>query len=251
MNSWIKTMNNWLVTIGMVVTMSSISNAEPMTKAQGDALLKELREIKQLLARPQQQMPTAPMAQARPENLSVKNSGATYVLGKSDAPLTMVEFTDYECPFCKRFYDTTFQTLKKNYIDTGKLKFISRNMPLPMHPHALKGAQAAMCAGEQGKYWEMKDALFENQNRLEMDALTAYASALMLNADTFKTCLSDEARQKSIADEASYINSLGITGTPAFVLGKSVGDSVEGRKIVGAQPLEVFEGAINELLGKH
>ena len=249
MNSWIKTMDNWLVAIGVVLlTVSSISNAEPMTKAQGDALLKELREIKQLLARPQQQMPAAPMAQARPESLSVK-SGGTYVLGKIDAPLTMVEFTDYECPFCKRFYDTTFQALKKNYIETGKLKFISRNMPLPMHPHALKAAQAAMCAGEQGKYWEMKDSLFKNQNRLEVDALTAYASALMLNADTFKTCLSDEARQKLITDEASYINSLGISGTPAFVLGRSVGDSVEGRKIVGAQPLEVFEGAINEMLG--
>jgi protein-disulfide isomerase len=251
MNSWIKNMKSWLAVMGvMVLTTSNVTNAEPMTKAQGDAVLKELREIKELLAKPQQAMPAAPTAQAKPESLTIKGGGI-YVLGKSDAPLTLVEFTDYECPFCKRFYETTFQTLKKNYIETGKLKFISRNMPLPMHPHALKAAQASTCAGDQGKFWEMKDLLFRNQNRLEVEALTGYANDISLNAETFKTCMADDARLKSISDEASYINSLGVNGTPSFVLGKSVGDSVEGRKIVGAQPLEVFEGAINELLGAH
>ena len=234
----------------LVWSFSAITSAEPMTKAQGDALLKELREIKALLVKPQQAVPAAPTAQERPENLTIKGGGI-YVLGKSDAPLTLVEFTDYECPFCKRFYETTFQALKKNYIETGKLKFISRNMPLPMHTHALKAAQASICAGEQGKFWEMKDLLFRNQNRLEVEALTGYANDISLNAATFKACMADDARLKAISDEASYINSLGVNGTPSFVLGKSVGDSVEGRKIVGAQPLEVFEGAINELLGVH
>ena len=251
MNSWIKNMKNCLAVMSvLMLATSSMTNAEPMTKTQGDAVLKELREIKELLAKPQQAMPAAPTAQARPESLTIKGGGI-YVLGKSDAPLTLVEFTDYECPFCKRFYETTFQTLKKNYIETGKLKFISRNMPLPMHPHALKAAQASTCAGDQGKFWEMKDLLFRNQNRLEVEALTGYANDISLNADSFKTCMADDARLKAISDEASYINSLGVNGTPSFVLGKSVGDSVEGRKIVGAQPLEVFEGAINELLGAH
>jgi protein-disulfide isomerase len=251
MNSWIKNMKNWLAVIGVfALATSSVTNAESMTKAQGDAVLKELREIKELLTKPQQATPAAPSAQAKPESLTIKGGGI-YVLGKIDAPLTLVEFTDYECPFCKRFYETTFQTLKKNYIETGKLKFISRNMPLPMHPHALKAAQASTCAGDQGKFWEMKDLLFRNQNSLEVEALTGYANDISLNAETFKTCMADDARLKSISDEASYINSLGVNGTPSFVLGKSVGDSVEGRKIVGAQPLEVFEGAINELLGGH
>ncbi|NOU00335.1 MAG: DsbA family protein [Gallionella sp.] len=232
------------------LTLSSLTRAESLTKNQGDAILKELREIKALLAKPQQAVPAAPTAQERPENLTIKGGGI-YVLGKSDAPLTLVEFTDYECPFCKRFYETTFQTLKKNYIETGKLKFISRNMPLPMHTHALKAAQASACAGEQGKFWEMKDLLFRNQNRLEVEALTGYAKDISLNAENFKTCMADDVRLKAISDEASYINSLGVNGTPSFVLGKSVGDSVEGRKIVGAQPLEVFEGAINELLRVH
>ena len=251
MNSWKKNIKNCLVAMCVLaLAANSVTNAEPMNKAQGDALLKELREIKALLAKSQQPVPAAPNAQERPENLTVKGGGI-YVLGKSDAPLTLVEFTDYECPFCKRFYETTFQTLKKNYIETGKLKFISRNMPLPMHTHALKAAQASICAGEQGKFWEMKEILFRNQNRLEVEALTGYAKDISLNAENFKTCMADDVRLKTISDEASYINSLGVNGTPSFVLGKSVGDSVEGRKIVGAQPLEVFEGAINELLGAH
>ncbi len=251
MNSWKKNIKNCLVAMCVLaLAANSVTNAEPMNKAQGDALLKELREIKALLAKSQQPVPAAPNAQERPENLTVKGGGI-YVLGKSDAPLTLVEFTDYECPFCKRFYETTFQTLKKNYIETGKLKFISRNMPLPMHTHALKAAQASICAGEQGKFWEMKEILFRNQNRLEVEALTGYAKDISLNAENFKTCMADDVRLKTISDEASYINSLGVNGTPSFVLGKSVGDSVEGRKIVGAQPLEVFEGVINELLGAH
>lgn len=246
-----KRIKNGLILLAgiFILVIGGVVSAEPLTKNQGDAILKELQEIKQLLAR-QQQAPAAPIAQAKPESLTIKNGGI-YVLGKSDAPLTLVEFTDYECPFCKRFYETTFQTLKKNYIETGKLKFISRNMPLPMHSHALKAAQASMCAGDQGKFWEMKDVLFKNQNGLEAEALTGYAKNLSLNADAFKACMSDDNHLKTISDEASYINSLGVNGTPSFVLGKSVGDSVEGQKIVGAQPLEVFEKAINELLNGH
>lgn len=245
-------MKNWLTLMmsSFILMASGIATAEPLSKKQGEEILKELREIKQLLARPQQQIPSEPAAQVKPESLTIKGGGI-YVLGKSDAPLTLVEFTDYECPFCKRFYDSTFQILKKNYIETGKLKFISRNMPLPMHPHALKAAQATLCAGEQGQYWEMKETLFKNQNRLEVEAIAGYAKDMKLNGDAFKICMSDDNRLKGISDEANYINSLGVTGTPSFVLGKSVGDSVEGRKIVGAQPLEVFENAIKELLGAH
>jgi protein-disulfide isomerase len=239
----------WLISV-LVLVFGELAFAAPMTQSQGDEIIKELRDIKQLLARPQQPILAAPMEQGKSENLTIKGGG-TYVLGKSDAPLTLVEFTDYECPFCKRFYETTFQVLKTNYIDTGKLKFISRNMPLPMHTHALKAALAANCAGEQGKFWEMKDKLFRNQGQLEVEALAKYAAEITLNADLFKICMSDERRQKAISDEGSYINSLGVNGTPTFVIGKTNSDSVEGHKIVGAQPIEVFEAAINEIMGAH
>jgi protein-disulfide isomerase len=245
-------MKNWLVTMmgAIIITMSGTVLAVPMTKDQGDAILKELREIKQLLARPQQQQAqAAPSAPPKPENLTIKGS-AIYVLGKSDAPLTLVEFTDYQCPFCGRFETTTFPEIKKNYIDTGKVRFILRDLPLDFHPFALKAAQSVHCAGDQGKYWEMKELVFKNQNKIDVDSLAGYAKDLSLNGDTFKSCMADGKHLKEIGDEAKYAASLGITGTPTFVLGKAVGDSVEGRVIVGAQPLAVFEAAINEMLGK-
>ena len=245
-------MKNWLVVMmsAIIITMSGAVLAVPMTKDQGDAILKELREIKQLLARPQQQQaPAAPSVPPKLENLTVKGD-AIYVLGKSDAPLTLVEFTDYQCPFCGRFETTTFPEIKKNYIDTGKVRFILRDLPLDFHPFALKAAQSVHCAGDQGKYWEMKELVFKNQNKIDVDSLAGYAKDLSLNGDTFKSCMADGKHLKEIGNEAKYAASLGITGTPTFVLGKAVGDSVEGRVIVGAQPLAAFEAAINEMLGK-
>jgi protein-disulfide isomerase len=236
----------------IIITMSGLAIAAPMTKDQGDAILKELREIKGLLARQQQQTPAAPTAPQPPRNLTVR-SDAIYVLGNKDAPLTMVEFTDYQCPFCGRFEATTFPEIKKKYIDTGKMRLIVRDLPLTgLHPFAMKAAQAAQCAGDQGKFWEMKDILFRNQNKLDADSLSQYATKdLALNADTFKNCMTNGKHLKDINEEARYAQSLGITGTPTFIIGKSAGDSVEGQLVVGALPLENFDAVINEMLEKH
>lgn len=246
-------MKNLLVAMmsAIIITMSGAVLAGPMTKDQGDAILKELRDIKELLARPQQQAQQAPSTPQGPQNLTVKGD-AIYVLGKNDAPLTMVEFTDYQCPFCGRFEVSTFPEIKKNFIDTGKLRLILRDLPLSdMHPFALKAAQSVHCAGDQGKFWEMKELVFRNQSKLDGDALAGYAKDLALNGDTFKSCMADGKHLKEIGDEAKYAQSLGINGTPTFILGKSTGDSVEGRVIVGAQPFAAFEAAINETLAQH
>jgi protein-disulfide isomerase len=243
-------MRNLLVAImsAFVITMSGAAMAAPMTKDQGDAILKELHEIKQLLAKQQQAQPAPPAPQA-PQNMTVK-ADAQYVLGKSSAPLTLVAFTDYQCPFCGRFETTTFPELKKKFIDTGKVRYIIRDMPLEFHPYALKAAQSVHCAGDQGKYWEMKELVFKNQNKIDVDSLAGYAKDLSLNGDTFKSCMTEGKHLNEIGDAVKYAQSLGINGTPTFVLGKVEGDSINGRVIVGAQPLEAFEAAINELLGK-
>ncbi len=85
------------------------------------------------------------------------------VLGQANAPITVIEFTDYQCPFCSRHFLQTFGQIKKEYVDTGKVKYVSRDYPLGFHPHAQKASESANCAGDQGKYWEMHDALFQNQ----------------------------------------------------------------------------------------
>ena len=218
---------------------------KPLTEDTGQQILKELREIKQLLER--QQRPQQAAAPAKPEIVTIKGNGP-HVLGKTDAPLVLIEYTDYQCPFCKRFYDSTFAEIKKNLIDTGKVKFISRNLPLPFHANAQKAAQAAFCAGEQGKYWEMRDALFKNQSKLEVEAIMGYAKDLSLKTGAFKSCMDSDKPSKELGEEASYAGTIGITGTPSFVLGRQKGDFVEGRKIVGAQSFAAFTAAANELL---
>lgn len=245
-------MKNYLMAIMSVVilTLSGYAVAAPMTKAQGDAILKELSEIKQLLANQKQPQP-APPGQQMPQTMTVK-SDAIYVLGKSGAPVTMVEFTDYQCPFCGRFEATTFPEIKKNFIDTGKMRLIVRDLPLDgLHQYAMKAAQAVQCAGDQGKFWEMKDLLFKNQNKLDADSLNGYATKdLALNAVTFKKCMADGKHLKEIGAEARYAQSLGINGTPTFIIGKTAGDSVEGRLVVGALPYENFAAVINDALEK-
>src|SRR5207249_4237126 len=109
--------------------------------------------------------------------------GTAPSIGRSDAPVVMVEFTDYQCPFCQRFHMTAFNDLKREYIDTGKIRYVSRDLPLPMHPHAMSAANAARCAGEQNreKFWEMRHRLIVNANQLGTDKYTALADELKLD----------------------------------------------------------------------
>src|SRR3989338_5451600 len=136
----------------------------PITKEQADAILKELQAIRQLLEQMQrQQAQPRPVQQpvqppAPPAKVKVRSDGP-YWLGKADAPVTVVEFTDYQCPFCRRFHQSAFEEIKKNYIDTGKVRFVSRDLPLDIHANAARAAHAARCAGEQGKFWEMRHLL--------------------------------------------------------------------------------------------
>ena len=104
-------------------------------------------------------------------------------LGKADAPLTLVMFTDYQCPFCSRFETQTLPEIKKQYIDTGKLRFVVRDLPLPFHPNAPKAAEAAHCAEEQGKYWELREKLVNNGDKLDAKLLPDYAKQVGLDVE--------------------------------------------------------------------
>jgi len=174
------------------------------------------------------------------------------VLGRNDAPVTLVEFSDYQCPFCQRFFATTLPALKKDYIDTGKLRFVYRDFPLEMHPHAREAAVAAHCAGEQGKYWEMHDALFQYQAALAPAQLAERARALGLDSSRFDQCLTSGRHTASIERGLADGAAAGVQGTPGFVVGKTQpGDTIQGTPIRGAQPLETFRRIIEQLLAAH
>lgn len=217
------------------------ASPQGITHEQAGAILEELRHIRRLLeARPGRPRP----AQA----LEVPVAGRP-ALGRADAPVTLVEFTDYQCPFCGRFHRKTFPLLKQKFIDTGKLRFVVMDLPLAMHPNAQRAAVAAHCAGAQGRYFALNDLLFRNQRRLQPDGIAALARRAGLDMKKFQTCTRSQRFLDEVRQSAALAVRLGITGTPSFVLGTAGPDgTVEGRKIVGAQPYTVFEAAISRLL---
>lgn len=172
------------------------------------------------------------------------------MIGRADAKLTIVEFSDFECPFCGRFTRDTFPQLKAEYIDTGKVKYAFRNFPLArMHPRAMKAAEAGECAHLQGKFWPLHDRLFANQQALAESDLVAHAQALGVDMARFKPCLAGEtvAKIRQDLDEGARG---GITGTPGFFIGTTGpdGNLKVLHRIVGAQPYANFKAALDAAL---
>lgn len=162
--------------------------------------------------------------------------------GSSDAPILMIEFSDFQCPFCKRFVDETYPQLKKNYIDTGSVRFIFRHLPLDFHEFAAQAALAAECADDQRMFWEYHDALFNNQNALDADSLKKYAQELGLDQKEFDDCLNTVKHAKRVASDMAYTKSVGISGTPSFI--------INGFVVSGAQPYDVFKAVLDAELRK-
>jgi protein-disulfide isomerase len=166
-------------------------------------------------------------------------------LGKDSAPIVMVEFSDYQCPFCARFFSNTLPELKKNYIETGKLQFVYRDFPLSRHPEAQPAAEAAECAGEQGKYFEMHDKIFANQASMSKESYKKWAEELSLDMQKFNNCLDSGKYKSEVQKDYSDGQRLGVRATPTYFIGKRGGDAIQ---IVGAHPYEVFQRAIDNLL---
>lgn len=228
---------------------SAGGESAPLTKEQGDEILNELRLIRQAL---EDRQPTTAAHGAPPTQPSgkIKMSIApgAYSIGRDDAPVVVVEFADYQCPFCRQFNNSTFPQLKQAYIDTGKVRFVSRDLPLQFHADAAPAALAARCAGAQGKYWQMRDSLMGDKSDLGTSTIEGYAAKLELNLAAFKACLRDRADSPAIQKDAAEAQRLGISGTPSFVIGPATGDTLEGTRLDGAQPYATFAAAIDSAL---
>jgi protein-disulfide isomerase len=189
--------------------------------------------------------------EAKPVIVTLKET-RRHTLGKPDAPLVLVEFTDYECGFCRRFFEQTFPLLKRDYIDTGKLRFVSRNMPATAHPHATSAALALLSAAERADedYWKMRSWLFTNQRDLGPAALARYADEAGLDRETILAGVAAKKRGEEIQEDIAAARAAGITGTPSFVLGTSDGQTIRGERIIGAKAFPIFESKIQALLKK-
>ena len=227
---------------------TALATRSGLTRQQGDEILKELRQIRQLLER-QQAKPGAQPQDEAPTKAKITDLSKVSMLGSKEAPFTIVEFTDYQCPFCQRFHVTAFPELKKAYIDTGKVRFYSKDMPLDFHPNAMRAAMAARCAGEQGKFWELRDTMGANPNSLDIEHIMNFAANLKLDTGALRACIDAGKYKDIVQNDVLEAMKIGANGTPTFIVGKSVGEGVDGELVIGAMPFQMFDSKLKELQG--
>lgn len=188
----------------------------------------------------------APQAPTGPVDVSADDDA---FLGKKDAPVTLIEFSDFQCPFCRKFAEDTLPQLKKEYIDTGKVRLVYRDFPLSFHPSAIPAAQGAECAKEQGKFWELHDIIYAEQAKqgsgtvqFTADDVKKWAVQAGVNATKFNQCLDSGKYKQEVEKDMADGTAAGVSGTPATF--------VNGRVVVGAQPFSAFKAIIDEELKK-
>jgi protein-disulfide isomerase len=219
---------------------------------QAEQILDELRQIRQLLQQQSEMLQAQAAKNGPPAPAKAKLDLAGFqMLGSKDAPLTLVEFTDYQCPFCRQFHISVFNELKKNYIDTGKVRFYSRDLPLDqIHPNAVRAAQAGRCAADQGQFWKMRDLMGANPDKLDLENLVTEAGSLKMDTKVFRGCIESQKYKEAVQTDVLEAMKIGAEATPTFVLGKSTPQGVDGELIVGSQPYGEFVKQISKLDSK-
>ena len=172
-----------------------------------------------------------------PPRVEVAVSESTPARGPVDAPIVLIEYTDYQCPFCTRV-QPTLDALMKRY--DGQIRHVFKNLPLPMHAEAQLAGAASLCAQDQGKFWEYHDWLFANQRTLSRESMIAQAGTSGMDVDVFTECVDKGSYLGTVRADMAEANSFGITGTPGFL--------INGRVLTGAQPIEKFEAIIDSEL---
>jgi len=210
-------------------------------------ILKQLDEIKKAI----QARPAAAPAPSGPNVKDVVFSlGTSPVKGDPKAKLTLLEFTDYQCPFCSKYAKETSPKIKAEYVDTGKIRYVKMDLPLAFHAKAFDAAEAVRCAGDQGKFWEMNERLFANQQALE--PWVGHAEAIGIKAPEFEACMNSDKHAEAIRADMKEASKAGFTGTPSFMI--ALTDPKDPKKVkgivamVGAKPYDAFKADIEKAL---
>ena len=173
--------------------------------------------------------------------------------GSSDAPITLTEYSDFQCPYCKRFSTETEKQLIDTYVASGKVRFVYRSFGLFVGPESQAAAEAAYCAGDQGKFWEYHDILFANQTAenvgdFNAKRLSAFANALGLNMSDFSSCVGNNKYKDRVTKDGIDGTAAGVQATPSFILTYTLNGQVQSSVIQGAQPFSAFQTAIEAAL---
>ena len=225
----------------------ALKNDVQQLKTQQQQILDRLDELKKLLSGRGGTASTAPAVKA-PDVMSVQGE---IFRGDASSTVAIIEYGDFECPFCRHFQHDVYPQVLDKYIKAGKVKYFYRDMPLPFHQRALPAARAARCAGEQGKYWEMYDTLFADKLASTSAEIDDQAKGLGLDTAKLDTCVSSDRFAAVIHRNADEASKMQIRGTPTFLIGTmSPGSDLVNIKmtVVGAQPFEAFKAAIDPLL---
>ena len=173
------------------------------------------------------------------------------IRGSADAPITLIEYSDFTCGYCVKFFQETWPRLQAKYVDTGKVRFIYRDYPRSDRGVGVEAAVAARCAGAQGRYWLMHDRLFGERSRLDSGSFKGYARAIGLDQTAFAKCFDERQYLESIFQDRQEANGWGFHGTPGFILMRTAGgptDKEPAVAIPGAVPFNEFAEEIDRML---
>ena len=232
-------MSKSVVVAGVIVLAVALSFGVHDIREQNRQILNELSAIRTA-------METSAASKTR---VALDDVGGDF-LGRGDAPLTIVEFSDLQCPYCREFHATTFPQIKKEYIDPGKVRYIARDFPLDaLHPLAIAAARATGCAADQGRSWDMRHAILLNNRGLDAGAFAGFAHDMHLDVGAFERCVHDTARLDARWQrDKAQASGVGISGTPSFVVGRTAPTGLEGVRITGAKSFDVFDATLKDLL---
>lgn len=172
-------------------------------------------------------------------------------LGKSEATIAIIEFSDYQCPFCVKHYKNVLPKLRESFIENGTVKYVMKDFPLAFHAHAKKASLAARCAGEQGHYWEMHNAIFEAHGQVSDQVIDEVSKQDKLDSQALKKCLADPVQLAKVESDIALGVKLGVNGTPSFLIGQIKDKQlVDYRRFDGVQSFETFASMIDGLKNK-
>ncbi len=213
-------------------------------KSEVSVIKHEVTEIKSDI----EKLTKSPQARKAPVVSKIETGDAPR-LGDDNAKVAILEFTDFECPFCARHHKQTFSKLDTNYVKTGKIQYIAMDFPLSFHRNAEAASITARCAGKQGQYWQMHHALFENQRQFSPSFFKAQAAELELDAEKFSDCINDPEQKALVQKDFNMGKRFGVSGTPAFFIGRiKDGVMTDLQSLSGAQPYERFTRIVDGLL---
>lgn len=211
-------------------------------------LVATVQSLKKPAAAPTTGTAAAPQAAGQAQDPNKKydvNLGHLPAQGKENAKVTLIEFSDFECPFCGKFYSETLPQITKEYIDTGKVKLYYRHYPLSFHPKATPLALASECANDQGAFWKIHDKIFDNTSTISTitdDQIKQWGVDLGLDTNSFNKCYDNKTHQSKIDEDFAAGGAVGVSGTPTFF--------INGKQLIGAQPFDSFKAIIDQELSK-